>query len=80
MRKKSHTRNAVKNNQENGKTEKKLRKKKEIKELEKLHKLNVVRKFYTKIPEARKGLKQRINMHKAKNGTIFSDQKDVLNC
>ena len=70
----------MKNNQEKGKNEKKLHKEKEIEELEKLHKHNVARQFYRKISEGRKGFKPRINMRKAKDATILSDQQDVLNC
>lgn len=62
------------------KTEKKLHKEKEIEELEKLHKLNVVRKFYRNVSNARVGFKPRINTCKAKDGTILSDQQYVLNC
>jgi hypothetical protein len=54
----------VKNNQG-------LHKGRETEELEKRHKLNVVRKFYRKISEARNGFKPRINMRTAKDGTVL---------
>lgn len=45
-----------------------------------IHGLNKVRKFYRMISEARKGFTLMINMCKAKDGTMLSDQQDVLNC
>ena len=51
---------------------------KEIQELKELH--NEVRKFYRMISEARNGFTLTINMCKAKDGTMLSDQQDVLNC
>jgi hypothetical protein len=86
MHEKCHTQNAVKNYQEKRKTEKKLHKKKEewaqkeIEELKELHGLNGVGKFYRMISEARKGFTLTINMCQAKDGTMLSDQQDVLNC
>lgn len=86
MHQKRRTQNAAKNYQEKRKTEKKLHKKKEqqaqkeIEELKKLHGLNKVRKFYRMISKATKGFTLTINMCKAKDGTMLSDQQDVLNC
>jgi hypothetical protein len=47
--------------------------------LEKQHGLNEVKKFYTKITEARKVFKPRTNTCKARDRKMLSDQQVVLN-
>jgi ferredoxin-NADP reductase len=84
MQQQHGTRNKVLRYQEKRREEKKIHKKinreweKEAEELQDLYYTMKPRKFYSEVQETKKEFKPRVNMCKAKDGSIICDQNEVL--